>query len=669
MRSCWQLLWVFILLAHTVLAASVRDQVKQAHPDIILITLDTVRADRAGFLGSNRGLTPNLDRFAAQSIVFAHAYSQVPLTTASHATILSGTYPQFHRVNDFGVPLDPSVPYLPELLRKGGYQTCAFIGSLVLDPVEGTAPGFDRGFNVYDAGFHLFLPGQDRYKTIERRADEVVARAMTWLSKHARPPFFLWVHLYDAHDPYDPPEPYKSRYSSEPYNGEVAYVDAAVGKLLDRLRAKGLYDGALIAVMADHGEGLGEHGENQHGVFLYDGTIHVPLLFKLPRQRFAGKKVDTWVGLVDVAPTILDVAGLSVPKAMQGKPLVSLWVPVNSSEKYRGIMRQPSADRPVYAETDYPHKAFGWSPLRALRSSKYLFIEAPRPELYDITVDPDSSKNLVSSDPAITDTLKSQLDSFRRSTAADTLTMKGVPLDPQEQEKLSALGYVASQNSVRAGIRESGADPKDKIELVNQLHEGILDVEEGRYEQAVPLLEHVLAEEPYTPVAYVQLGTAWSWMKKYQKALPVLRKAVEFTPESALAHYELALALFQTGDLHASAPEFETAVSKAPRWAALHFSLATVYARVDRVPDAIKELQTTIELKPDDFRANLMLGRLLTMEGQSADALPKLKQAVRLQPDSPEAHIFLADAYLDLGQEGNANRERAEAERIKRSLH
>src|SRR5712672_2265552 len=213
-------------------ASAIAGTVAPKPPNVILITLDTTRADRMGFLGSKRGLTPNLDALARQSVVFTHAYSQVPLTTASHATILTGTYPQFHQVNDFGVPLSPDIPYAPDILRARGYHTAAFIGSLVLDPTARSAPGFDRGFDTFDAGFHRRRPRESRYQAIERRGGEVVAHALAWLSQHPRGPFFIWVHLYDAHDPYDPPEPYKSRYASAPYDGEIAYVDSAVGKFL-----------------------------------------------------------------------------------------------------------------------------------------------------------------------------------------------------------------------------------------------------------------------------------------------------------------------------------------------------------------------------------------------------------------------------------------------------
>src|SRR6266853_863627 len=307
-------LQLFLLIALN-LAAPQRPKVPARHqpqfPNVIVITLDTTRADRMGFLGSKRGLTPNLDAMARQGIVFTRAYSHVPLTTASHATIFTGTYPQFNHVNDFGVPLSPRLPYLPELLHQHGYQTGAFVGSLVLDPLDGTAPGYDRGFELYDAGFHLRRPGIDRYKTIERRGGTVVDHALAWLSQAPNKPFFLWVHLYDAHDPYDPPSPYKERYASQPYDGEIAYADACLGKLLDALKTHGLYDETLIAVMADYGESLGAHGENTHGIFLYDETLRVPLLIKLPANRWAGKRVESRVRLVDVAPTILASAGFS----------------------------------------------------------------------------------------------------------------------------------------------------------------------------------------------------------------------------------------------------------------------------------------------------------------------------------------------------------------------
>src|SRR5712692_5881333 len=355
----------------------------QPRPSILLITLDTTRADRMGFLGSTRGLTPALDAFARTATVFTRAYAQAPITTVSHATLLTGLYPPSHHVDQFGAPLASSLPYVPELLKRQGYRTAAFVGSLVLDPRNGTAPGFDRGFDVYDAGFRLRLPGENRYQTLERRGDEVAARGLRWLGQgspagHAsgRAPFFLWVHLYDPHDPYDPPADLRRRFASAPYDGEIAAVDRAVGRIVSGL-SPAIDRETLIVVAADHGEALGDHGEATHGVFLYDATLHVPLLVRLPGGRSGGARVTSRVRLADVAPTILETAGLPVPGPMQGQTLLPLMAGAPQD-------RQVNEDRPVYSETEYPRRAFGWSPLASWRAERFLFIRAPRRELYDI---------------------------------------------------------------------------------------------------------------------------------------------------------------------------------------------------------------------------------------------------------------------------------------------
>lgn len=627
-------------------------------PNIILITLDTTRADRMGFLGSRRGLTPHLDALAKEGVVFTKAYAHVPLTTASHATILTGTYPQYNHVNDFGKPLAADLPYLPDILHHHGYRTAAFVGSLILDPLDGLAPGFDRGFDYYDAGFRLRRAHEDRYKTVERRAGGVINHALAWLRSNPQRPVFLWIHLYDAHDPYDPPPPYKQRYASFPYDGEIAYVDAQVGRLFTALRSQGLYDGALIAVMADHGEAFGEHGERTHGIFLYDETIHVPLLFKLPDGHFARERISARAGLVDVTPTILKVAGFAVPSAVQGESLLTMM-----QAKARGAPAQGS-DRPMYAETDYPQRAFGWSPLRALRESKYLYIQAPRKELYDQSEDPKEVRNVAEERSAVAATLGKNLDEFRiRTSAAQSA---GGTLDAEKAQKLNALGYVGSDTSASAPKSSEGKleDPKDKIEIANQMHAAIMEMEDGRYQEAVPRLEQVLAGDPNMPIAQMQLGTAFTRLHDYQRAVPALRKALALQPDSGMGHYQLGLALFETGDWQSAAPQFEFAVKQAPRWADAHFSLGSVYARIDRVPEAVTELQTALQLNPHHYRANLLLGRIFSLQGHPREALPNLREAIAVEPQSREAHLFLADAYAQLGMDAEAQRERALGQRL-----
>ncbi|HWY19773.1 MAG TPA: sulfatase-like hydrolase/transferase [Candidatus Acidoferrum sp.] len=662
MKVLRQLAWIILLAGSVGAATSSPPKATQApRPSIILITVDTTRADRVGFLGSPRGLTPNLDAVAKQGVVFTRAYSHVPLTTASHATILTGTYPQFNHVNDFGAPLAKDLPYLPSVLHEHGYKTAAFVGSVILDPVRGAAPGFDRGFDTYDAGFTPRLPGTDRYKTVERRGGEVVEHALAWLSKQHGVPFFLWVHLYDPHAPYEAPEPFKTRYAAEPYDGEIAYADSVLGKLLNQLRAGGLYDGALIAMMADHGEAFGEHGEREHGIFLYDETLHVPLMYKMPRGRFAGKRIEARARLVDVAPTILEIAGLAPPRLMQGESLMSMVKPHGSGAVATRPQMVP--DRPAYAETDYPERAFGWSPVRSLRTGRYLLIEAPRKELYDQSVDLPAEHDLSSTASAVMDTLTSRLDEFRQKTASSTEALKP-RVDPELVEKLAALGYVASSGNKTGTGTGPAVDPKDKIESANVLRAALLQVEDARYAEAIPVLQEVQTKEPGIPITYLALGNAYSWLKDYEKALPQLRVAVELFPHSMMTHYQLGLALFHAEDFQAAALQFEAAVARSPRWADLHFSLASVYARLDRETDAVKELEIAVRLKPDDFRANLILGSMLTKEGKPEAALPRLEKAVQLQPRSADAHLFLAEAYSKLGQEEKASRERTEADRL-----
>ncbi len=632
-------------------------------PNIILITVDTTRADRMGFLGSTRGITPNLDALAHDGFVFRRAYSHVPLTTASHATILTGTYPQYSHVNDFGVPLAAGLPYLPDILHHEGYKTAAFVGSLILDPIAGTAPGFDRGFDLYDAGFRIKTARDNRYDTIERRAGDVVGHALAWLKTRPAnaPPFFLWVHLYDPHDPYDPPEPYKSKFS-DPYDGEIAYADAMLGKLFAALKTAGLYQSSVIAMMADHGEAFGEHGERTHGIFLYDETIHVPMVMKLasgPSETTASSKrpasTDARVGLVDVTPTLLDGVGISIPKEIQGHSLLGVINGTAQTDK--------AVDQPVYSETDYPHRAFKWSSLRALRTGKYLAIEAPQRELYDQFGDPKALKNLAASSPAVAETLIGEVEKFRQQTAADLAV--AAKLDPEQAEKLRALGYVGGDSGSGHEGKIGGTDPKDRIEVANLMHDGILEVEQGEYHSAISKLERVLQTEPDSAIAYVQLGTAWTRLKDYGKALPILQKAVELKADSGLAQYELGLALFETGSWKEAAPQFEQAVARSPKWADARFSLAAVYARIDRVPEALDELDQVLALNPDHYRANLLRGRLLSLLGRPSEALPNLQKAAQVEPESREAHQFLADDYAQLGRTADEKAERARAERTK----
>ena len=616
-------------------------------PNVLLITLDTVRADRMGFLGSARGLTPALDGLARQAIVFERAYAQAPITTVSHATILTGTFPPFHHVSDFGSPLAASMPYLPSIFRDAGYATAAFVGSLVLDPRSGTAPGFDRGFDRYDAGFRVRRQREDRYQTLERRGADVAARATQWIAERGRSPWFAWVHFYDAHDPYDPPADLKRRFAAAPYDGEVAAVDRAVAALLPAAGTN-----TIVAVAGDHGEALGDHGEDTHGVFLYDAVLHVPLVVKLPGPRGAGARVNTRVRLADLAPTLLDAAGLTIPREMQGETLLA----------------QPPkpalGDRPAYAETDYPRHAFGWSMLASWRNDRFLLVRAPRPELYDLVSDPGATRNLAAARPRVVDGMSAELEQFvRRSAGAPDAGRGRTPTDPALAERLAALGYVSGSSGATA---PSGTDPKDKIAIANALHTAVVAVEDGAYAKATPLLEQVIASEPHIPIAQMHLGIARARQQRYREAIAPLTQAIALQPEVMLAHYELGVALYETGDLVKAAREFEVVAARMPEFADVRYSLGSVYARIDRVPDAVKELRAALALEPRHFRANLLLGRILTLQNQAAAALPHLRAAVDIEPSNAEAHDFLADALEKSGDAAGAANARQRANELKR---
>ena len=660
--SWWMLLCVPAMLAATAAAASNQPAAAKTvvrppgRPNIILITLDTTRADRMGFLGSKRGLTPNLDALAKQSAVFVRAYTQAPLTPPAHASILTGTYPQFHHVNDFETALSKDVPYAPEILRAHGYHTAAFIASIVLESQPPYAPGFDRGFDTYDAEFRNDGPGQDRYRTVQRRGQEVVAHALAWLSKHREGPFFIWVHLYDAHDPYDPPEPYKTRYASALYDGGIAYEDAAVGTLLRQLKLRGLYDGSVIAVTADHGESLGAHGEETHGVFLYDETMHVPLLIKLPRATSGGKRIENRVELVDITPTLLQETGIEIPREVQGVSLLGLM-----NEGIAGGNPETWHDRPAYAQSEYPNH-FGWSALRSLRSEKYLYVQAPRRELYDESTDSKSEHNLAASSSAIADTLASQLDALRRKTSSDRAVPKA-ELDLGAQEKLGALGYMAAGGNPSKSDPDQGPDPKDKIEIANMIHRADVLQEEMHAAESIALLEQVIAKNPRASF-YTKLATWLMREQEYEKAAVALRKALEMEPDSPPAEFMLTKCLMLAQDYDAAIPELEKLVAKVPNAVEAHSFLEFAYARTNRVADAIKECRTVLQYDPEDAGSYLILGQSLAKSGDPEGGVAALKKAASIEPKSPIAHLWLADIYDQLGRQTDAARERTEAKRL-----
>ncbi|MGB9205097.1 MAG: sulfatase-like hydrolase/transferase [Terriglobales bacterium] len=543
--------------------------------NLVLITLDSTRADRMGFLGAKGAHTPNLDRLAGESIVFEHAYAQAPGSVVSHATILSGAYPQSTGMTEIGGTLSPSLSYLPDLLKSEGYRTAAFVGSIDLDPWNGLAQGFDRGFQTYDAGFRPAIPGDARPPLTERRGDQVAARAIAWLGHNAQQPFFLWVHIRDTRAP------------RTSYNSAITAADADIGKLLSSLQQWKVYETTAVIVVADHGESLGAHGEDAHGVFLYDETIHVPLLIKLPASQAAKPptaRVSAKVRLVDIAPTLLEIAAIPIPSQMQGQSLLR----IAKSKSGGGA----GSDQPVYSRADLPQRGFGWSPLESWRAGKYLYIRAPRPELYDLTTDPGATHNLAQSSKATLDTMAAQLESFDRHFSGEA-GKSSAELSSSEMQKLASLGYIGLQKSSPSATAVAGTDPKDKIATANKVLEAASAGGQSNPDHTIaaltPLLTGNVSSDPNLYLAQYALGAALARKGQYAEAAKHLHKAIELQPDSAWAHYEMGASLLKTGDFKTAVVHLEIATGRLPAFAPAHLSLAEAYEHVGRTEDAKRE--------------------------------------------------------------------------------
>ncbi len=530
-------------------------------PNIVLITIESLRADRGG----SKYALPNLDSLAKESLAFERAYAQAPLTVVSHATILTGTYPQVHRASELGNSLSTAVPYLPELLRSRGYRTAAFVGSILLDPRNGFASGFERGFDVYDAGFQLFQPNTAGSRVTSRNGAQVIARASAWLSRNSKDAFFLWVHLDDA------------RGRSRPaYGPAVRMADAALGRLISFLRARELYENSLIVVTSDHGESLGTHGEATHGIFLYEETLHVPLILKMPKGR-AAQRIRGRVRQVDIAPSLLEAANLPVPSGMQGQSLL------------RMAKTNPNSDAPVYGRTDFPEQAFGWSRLESWRSSKYLYIRAPKPELYDLSVDPGATHNLSAASKATLDTMAAQLSAFNNNLQKSGKTEAG-GLTSTEVEKLASLGYVGLQRSApKTDAQFLGTDPKDTIGNANRVLEAMLALYRGEVGKAIAQLRQIVATQPKLFLAQYGLGMALVEQGHYAEARERLHTAIELHPDSGWTQYLMGVCLMKLGDLKTAAVHLEIASRQLPSLAGAHAALAEVYDRLGRREDANRE--------------------------------------------------------------------------------
>ncbi len=637
------------------LSVAASPQKKESQPDVFLVTIDTLRADHVHCYGYERVQTPALDGLAQDGIRFAHAFTPSPITNTSHTSILTGLLPSSHGVTDFAVPLSPAHPTWAELLHQQGYHTAAFIGAVILDS-KTLAPGLDRGFDFYD-NFPQHSQTKSRWGRLERRGMDVVAHAEAWLSTHPQGPRFVWVHLYDPHDPYEPPSPYSQIYKDHLYDGEIAYADAALAHFITYLKKNRWYENSLIVVVGDHGEGLGEHHEDTHGIFLYDSTTHVPLILKMPVGASAARAqvVEAQVRTTDILPTVLDLTRSPAPARLDGESLKPYFTDSNAD----------ASERIVFGETDYPLR-FGWAPLRSVRAHALKFIEAPRPELYDLRQDAAEVTNQY-------EPWNAQVQKFRGMLAE--VRAKSPPPENSSAaigqatiDELKALGYLGRADAGSAtNVPEPSLlpDPKDKIEEQNLLHRGMIASEDGRNDAARESLEKVLQLDPKSHTALRQLGELELHAGDYAKAAQHLKSAFEVRPDDATAAFYEGQAFEKTHDLEGARDALEASLKLMPGQVEARLLLGQVYLGLNNAKAAEDQFEGALLLQSGNLEAQLGIAKAQLAENNFNDATQRLDALSKSQPRNAEVFDLLAQAYLGLGKKAEAQRAEARAKLLR----
>jgi len=572
--------------------------------NLVLITLDTVRADRLGSYGYAAAETPWLDRLANEGVRFAQASAPVPLTLPSHSSLLSGLLPPHHGLRNNGAGSFPDGrETLATLLAGQGWRTGAFVGAFVLD----RRFGLNRGFQTYDDEIER-APGATVVLEAERPGRDVVDRAISWLGEGqgTSRPFFLWVHLYDAHAPYSPS-----------YDGEIAEVDRQVGRVLQELERLGLSGKTVVAVAADHGEALGEHGELTHGLLLYEATLRVPLLIKAP--GLVARVVETPVSLVDLGPTLAGLVGRTLPGTLDGRDL---------SAALREGKEPAPAD--VYAETQYP-AVFGWSPLSSLRKRDLKYISSPEPELYDLTRDPKESVNLAGDQK--TEGFAARLAAIEAG-AIETQTL---PADAETRSRLASLGYVGggAAPAPRPASRKTGRNPVEVVDLFQRFERAHNRLGSGRpedVEAALTELEALVAADPENPVFRGKLAQAWKESGEMDRAVQLYRQAAGDAPDDPEAWYNLATALQQSGDLSAAREALQKAMHLDPARPEAHNTLGIVHLAEGRPDAARQEFELAVRLDPRNAQALNNLGNVLRSLRRPAEAEDAYRKALAAAP-------------------------------------
>jgi len=615
--------------------------IQDSRPDVFLITIDTLRADHVHCYGYDRVETPALDSLAKDGARFSAAFTPSPITNTSHISILTGLLPSSHGVTDFAIPLPTTHTTWAEFLQQKGYHTAAFIGAVILD-TKTLAPGLGRGFDFYD-NFPDHPQTKARWNRVERRGMDVVQHAETWMIAHRASPHFVWVHLYDPHDPYEPPPPYSHAYKDHLYDGEIAYADSALANFITFLKRQGRYENSLIIVVGDHGEGLGEHNEDTHGIFLYDSTTHVPLIIKKPGKPTStgpGQVIDAQVRTIDILPTVLDLLTIATDAHFDGDTLKTY------------LAGTDSAPRRAFGETDYPLR-FGWAPLRSVRDNDFKFIEAPRPELYDLHTDPKELTNLYQPDNANMQKLRAELNELKSSSQPSAST----PAAAGSQQELKALGYVAGSEATNANSKASSLpDPKDKVQEQNLLHAAMMASDDNRSADARTALEKVLQLDPKSPTALLQLGELEFQAGNYSKAADYLARTRAIRPDDATAPYYQGLALEKIGEYAGARDALETSLKFTPGQFQARLLLGEIYLRLKDPGAAQDQFEAALLLQPRSVEAELDLCRALLASKSYQDALRELEPLAKSQPLNAEVFQLLSETYTGLGKKDDAEK-------------
>ena len=677
------------VLSLTLQSRAVPDRAPAAPPtNVLLVTIDTLRADKVGVYGARSPATPVMDRLAREGVLFEQATVQVPLTRPSHVSILTGKYPFVHGIRDnVSFPLAPEHRPLAELLKARGYVTGGFVGAFMLNAQS----GLGRGFDEFDDTFNSEVRTSVFLAEYQRRAAAVEERAGPWIERVAggSRPFFAWVHFYDPHSPYDPPPPFDGRYARSPYDGEVGYTDEILGRLLARLDRLVVRDRTLVVVTSDHGEGLGDHAEAEHGFFVYDSVLRVPLILRLPGALPAGIRVRAQARSIDLLPTILNLVGEAAwtPRGLPGQSLLP-------------AIKAPDrtfTDSVSYGETLFPRLHFGSSDLRSIRVGGWKYIEAPRPELYDLTSDPGERENLYAGGTRRARSLRSRLfDALGGSPESAVVGVAAPKLDPETLRKLASLGYVTGTG----GAAVNSVDPKDMIVEFQAYTRGVRSAFEaydrgdlqsainlfqstissgradfdvhyylgcayarlGRFQEAVgPLREAIRKMPAYTP-SYLDLAKAYVALNRYGDAAAVLREGLARDPDNFQLHSHLGYVARLSRDLDVARQQYERARALEPADFDVRMNLSSLYRDLGDLSRALAEVDAALGLRPDSGDAYNQRGMLLGGAGRFADAEVAFERASRLLPQDPQIWFNLGLARF---RAGNA---KAAAEAVRHAL-